>query len=82
MTFPILPEMFILQPFFLSANLETSSSYASMVSTPAFGAKLSHDESLDGFLWFDVVALQHPSELLMMLSVASIASTVFEGVPV
>jgi hypothetical protein len=53
-----------------------------MVTTPAFWAKLSRNESLDGFLQFDVVALQHPSELLMMLSVASTASTVFEGVTV
>ncbi len=53
-----------------------------MVTILAFWAKLSRDESLDGFLWFDVVALQHPSELLMMLSVASTTSTVFEGVPV
>jgi hypothetical protein len=48
----------------------------------SFFAKLSRDRSLDGFLQFDVVALQHPSELLMMLSVALTASTVFEGVPV
>jgi hypothetical protein len=53
-----------------------------MILTPAFWAKLSREESLDGFLRFDVVALQHPSELLMMLSVASTTSTVFEGVPV
>ncbi len=53
-----------------------------MVTTPAFWAKLSLDESLDEFLQFDVVALLHPSELLMMLSVASTASTVFERVPV
>ncbi len=53
-----------------------------MVTTPAFLAKLSRDNSQDGFLQFDVVALQYPSELLMMLSVVSTASTVFEGVPV
>ena len=53
-----------------------------MVTTPAFWAKLSGDESLDEFLRFDVVALQHPSELLMILPVASTASTVFEEVHV
>jgi hypothetical protein len=53
-----------------------------LVTTPAFWATLSHDLSLDGFLRFHVVDLQHPSELLMMLLVASTASTVFEGVSV
>jgi hypothetical protein len=51
-----------------------------MVTTPDFLAKLSHDKSLYGFLRFDVVALRHPSEFLMMLSVVSTASSVFEGV--
>ncbi len=53
-----------------------------MVTAPAFWAKLPRDKILDGFLRVDVVALGHPSELLMMLTVASTASTVFEGVPV
>ncbi len=53
-----------------------------MVTTPAYWARLSRDKSLDLFLRFDAVALVHPSELLMMLSVAATASAVFEEVPV
>jgi hypothetical protein len=60
----ILPVYVYTSTIFLSANLETSSSTASIVTTPAFWATLSRDKPQDGFLRFDVVALQHPSELL------------------